>query len=410
MCIGNFADTTGRRPAFAICATIYLAANIGLAVQNHFLAFIVLRCLQSTGGSPTLSLSSGVVADLAPISKRGMYTGFVGAGSVIGPTVGPVAGGLLAEHLGWRSIFWFMTIFSAVFIVPFAFFYPETARTIVGDGSSQPQTWNRPFASYMTRRKTDKPCSARQKIRFPNPFSALRIGFQKETFIVLLSSSVVCQGIYVTAALIPALFKDEYKLSESEIGLCYLAFGAGSALGSLLFGQVTDWNFRRMTRKMGDQKETDTPLEKARVQVALPLTGLGCCAVASLGWTLHFRPHISAPIAVLALIGMLLSAAWSALNTLIIDLHPNKASTAAAAHNLFRCSIGAAATAASAPMLEVLGAENYFTTIGAIMLGLSIPLLIALLRWGGQWREERRSREEVKETEKWRLKLGGIDW
>ena len=48
---GDAADAFGRRPVFIIALTIYLAANIGLAVQRNFGALMGLRVLQSVGVS-----------------------------------------------------------------------------------------------------------------------------------------------------------------------------------------------------------------------------------------------------------------------------------------------------------------------------------------------------------------------
>jgi MFS family permease len=118
----------GRRPAYTICFAIYIAANVGLALQNSFAALFVLRCLQSSGSSGTIALSSGVVADVATASERGKWVGWVSAGFLLGPSIGPVVGGLLAQYLGWRAIFWFLVIFAAAFSVPFLIFFPETGR------------------------------------------------------------------------------------------------------------------------------------------------------------------------------------------------------------------------------------------------------------------------------------------
>lgn len=82
MFIGDFADKAGRRPAYIVCFAIYIAANIGLALQNNYAALFVLRCLQSAGSSTTIALSSGVVSDVATASERGSYMGFVTAGSL----------------------------------------------------------------------------------------------------------------------------------------------------------------------------------------------------------------------------------------------------------------------------------------------------------------------------------------
>lgn len=72
---GDLADMTGRRPVYILGFFIYIGANIGLALQNNYVALIVLRCLQSTGSSGTVALGSGVVADVASSGERGKYIG-----------------------------------------------------------------------------------------------------------------------------------------------------------------------------------------------------------------------------------------------------------------------------------------------------------------------------------------------
>lgn len=64
MLIAGFSDKVGRRPAYIICFTIYIAANIGLSLQNSYAALMVLRCIQSAGSSGTVALSNGLVGDM----------------------------------------------------------------------------------------------------------------------------------------------------------------------------------------------------------------------------------------------------------------------------------------------------------------------------------------------------------
>lgn len=49
--VGDAADTIGRRPVYIAAFIIYLAANIGLALQDSYSALVVLRVLQSSGAS-----------------------------------------------------------------------------------------------------------------------------------------------------------------------------------------------------------------------------------------------------------------------------------------------------------------------------------------------------------------------
>ena len=72
---GDLADMIGRRPVYLLGFTIYIGANVGLALQNNYAALLVLRCLQSTGSSGTVALGNGVVADIASSGERGRFMG-----------------------------------------------------------------------------------------------------------------------------------------------------------------------------------------------------------------------------------------------------------------------------------------------------------------------------------------------
>ena len=72
---GDLADMTGRRPTYILGFMIYIGANVGLALQNDYVALLVLRCLQSSGSSGTVALGNGVVADIASSGERGKFMG-----------------------------------------------------------------------------------------------------------------------------------------------------------------------------------------------------------------------------------------------------------------------------------------------------------------------------------------------
>ena len=49
--IGGLADQIGRRPVYLVTLTIYIAANVGLALQKNYTVLLVLRAVQSAGSS-----------------------------------------------------------------------------------------------------------------------------------------------------------------------------------------------------------------------------------------------------------------------------------------------------------------------------------------------------------------------
>ncbi|KAJ5725559.1 Kynureninase [Penicillium malachiteum] len=408
MFIGDFADKAGRRPAYLICFTIYNAANIGLALQNNYAALFVLRCLQSAGSSTTIALSSGVVSDVATASERGSYMGFVTAGSLLGPSIGPVIGGLLAQYLGWRAIFWFLLIFSGSFLIPFIIFFPETARGVVGDGSLPAQKWNMSLLNYLQSRKAREedvvPATRpeKRKLGFPNPYKTLAIVFQKDTSIILLCNAILFAGFYDISATIPSIYKDLYGLDDLQIGLCYIPFGLGSSLASLLNGKFLDFNYRRLAKRLDfplvNNRFVDLrnfPIEKARLEIAFPLLTIASLCIIAFGWCLDYGVHLAAPTTILFFTGLTLTGSFNTVSTILVDLYPTQAAKATAANNFVRCLLGAGATAVIDLMLSAMGRGWCFTFIAFVMLCTS-PLLWIVIHYGPQWREERRLKEEAR--------------
>ena len=419
--IGDLADTAGRRPAYLICFIIYLGANIGLALQNSYAALLVLRCLQSSGSSGTIALSSGVVSDVAVASERGKYMGFVQAGSLLGPSIGPVIGGLLAEFLGWRAVFWFLVILGATFTILFLIFFPETSRVIVGDGSIPPSGYSMSLLNYLQVRRRQQGCSdsltpshsraslpPKRKTRFPNPLASIRILNDKETFLLLMNNAFMFAGFYDIAATIPSLFAEIYGFNDLQIGLCYLPFGAGASLAALMNGQLLDRNFKRIAKKLNfpiTKKQQSNlqnfPIEKARLQVAFPALYLSCVCILIHGWILDIGGPLAAVLVFLFIGGCCLTCAFNVTSTLLIDFYPRSSATATAASNLLRCLLGAGATAVIEPMINGMGRGWAFTFISFMLVILS-PMLWVVYFHGMRWREERRLRTErfVEEREK----------
>ena len=58
------------------------------------------------------SLGGGVVADVFPPEERGAASGLFMIPLLIGPIVGPLLGGGLAQAFGWRSTFICLTVFA----------------------------------------------------------------------------------------------------------------------------------------------------------------------------------------------------------------------------------------------------------------------------------------------------------
>ncbi|EEH04469.1 conserved hypothetical protein [Histoplasma capsulatum G186AR] len=413
MFMGDFADTAGRRPAILLCFAISVAASVGLALQTNYLALFIHRCVQAVGSSPTIVLATGVVADVATSDQRGTYIGWITAGALLGLAIGPVVGGVLTQHLGWRANFWSLAIFSAAFLVSFAIFFPETGRHIVGDGSHPPQKWNISVITYLARKAvrraedssvafqapTDAP--RRPKLRFPNPIKSLVILREKDTLIIILTNAIMIGSFYDINVSVTSLFHDIYGYNDFQIGLCYIPFGAGACIGSIANGFLLDYNYSRIARELGvpivhnrQQDLRHFPVERARLQTMFPLMFVSVCAIVAFGWVLHFRVSIAAPLVLLFISGAAITGTVNTVSTLLVDLHPGKVATVTASNNLVRCLVGAGATAVISPMISGMGVGWCYTLIGFIIAATS-PAMLVGIRSGPKRREQKRLNAEA---------------
>lgn len=408
---GDFGDQAGRRPAYIVAFAIYLVANIGLALQRDYAALLVLRCLQSAGSSGTIALGYAVVADVTSPAERGRYMGFVQCGVNVGPALGPTLGGALSQYLGWPSIFWFLAIFVAVWLCPWIFTVPESCRNVVGNGSVvPPRPWNRPVMdllrggknrSWQVERTDTKP-----KLRFPNPLKTLVVVRDKESCLILLTCTLIYLQFILIAATLGPIFDDIYGFNDLQVGLCYLPYGAGCCVATIAQGYIVDWNFARISRKLGrvvDRRKgvdlSDFPIESVRIQPLYPAVVMGSAVVTAYGWALHARVTVAAPLVLVFFVGMFVTSSFSVLGTLMVDIYPKSPATATAALNLVRCLFGAVATAVIDYMLEGMGRGWTFTFLALLAL-MFLPVLRLVEKRGIQWRAERKAREDKQEKAK----------
>ncbi|KAH8681739.1 major facilitator superfamily domain-containing protein [Xylariales sp. PMI_506] len=423
MFIGSLADAAGRRPAHVICFVVYIAANIGCALAPNYPALLVLRMLQSAGSSSTVALCQAVVSDVVTSAERGQYVGFVSVPIILAPALGPVIGGLLSQFLGWRWIFWFLAILAGIVFVIYVLIMPETCRNIVGDGSIRPHPYYRTLlqlgqdslrkwkakrgADDLALKQTTSRVSKHSfRVQRPNPFRSLVILFEIEMFLLLMYSSLVFAGFYAIATAMPSLLSDAYGFDELKVGLMYLPLAGGSVAAAFIVGKMTTWNYRRHCVKLGipfertkQQDLSDYPIEKARLQVGLPLLVLSTAVLCTWGFALQYNAPVAVPCILLFLMGVGMVGFSNTTSTLVVDIYPGNAGAATASNNLTRCLVGAAASAVIDPMINGVGAGWAFFIIGAIN-AVAAPVLFLIMKNGIKWRKAKLERSRLRKERK----------
>ncbi|KAI1205466.1 MFS general substrate transporter [Annulohypoxylon truncatum] len=412
--IGGFADTAGRRPAYLACFVLYIIANVGLAKSDSYGSLLGLRCFQSATISATQALCQGVVADIATSAERGQYTAFIAVPITLGPSLGPVIGGAIAQYLGWRSIFWFLAACAGVNLLFLLFFFPETCRKVVGDGSILPRRRNQTVLQLLRNRRPKKVASDSESTT-PSPtenLEAPKINFawskfvtslvllcEKELCLLFMYGGFVYAGVYAVATAVPTLFSDIYGFDGFKVGLIYLPMAVGSIFSVALVGKGMNWNYRRHARKLGLEVDRDRqmdlsefPIERARIEVAVPPLVLSMVIITAWGWALENEVSIAIICVLVFLLGLGLVSTTSVFSALIADVRPGKTGAASAANNIIKFLLGAAMAAAIDPLIQAVGPGKAYSIIAVLYVAFS-PCLYFVVKRGMRWRRELREKE-----------------
>lgn len=102
---GRLADIYGRKRVLTYGTFIFTIASLLLAFAPSATALIALRALQGIGGAMIFTTGIAILTSVFPIGERGKALGINAAATYLGLSLGPVLGGLLTQHFGWRSIF-----------------------------------------------------------------------------------------------------------------------------------------------------------------------------------------------------------------------------------------------------------------------------------------------------------------
>ncbi len=103
--MGKLGDIYGRKKVFTGGLAIYTIASLLGAFSVSMAMLIVVRVFQGFGAAMFVTTGMAILTSVFPPQRRGRAIGFYVAAVYIGLSVGPFAGGLLTQYVGWRSVF-----------------------------------------------------------------------------------------------------------------------------------------------------------------------------------------------------------------------------------------------------------------------------------------------------------------
>lgn len=133
MALAPFAEAYGRRPVWVTAGLFYTVWNVVCGFSQNRGTLIAARFLSSIGGAVDFVITSPVVKDVWPAEQRGCSFSIVYFVPLLGPALGPMVGGAITQHIGWRWLFWLSAIINTALVALCGVFFPETSGAMILD-------------------------------------------------------------------------------------------------------------------------------------------------------------------------------------------------------------------------------------------------------------------------------------
>ena len=103
---GKIGDMYGRKGVFLTSIVVFLAGSVASGAAQTMAQLIGFRALQGLGAGGLMVGAMAIMGELVPPRERGKYMGMMAGVMSLAMIGGPLVGGTLTDHLGWRWAFY----------------------------------------------------------------------------------------------------------------------------------------------------------------------------------------------------------------------------------------------------------------------------------------------------------------
>ncbi|CAJ2504497.1 Uu.00g118910.m01.CDS01 [Anthostomella pinea] len=337
-------DLYGRKPVLLVSSLFFAALTAACGLAPSLESLIAFRFFAGCFGGAPMAVGGAVVADVYLPGRRGAPMAFYSAGTMMGPTIGPVLGGV--THL----------------------------PTLIRRHHQKPKRWSRLWS----KREQDGTSVTDVLVRTIS--LPARIAFSSPPCAAILLMIMIFNGLVnIILSSLGSVYQHRFAFPPTTAGLAYLGIGFGGIMALVTAKRFTVYLAARLS-------DVDT----RRPEHVLPFLWftipLGSAGLLWYGWALQNRSHWIVPILGLAPFGY----GYMSLATqlFMIEVTPDYSASALAAHTVASSIGGAVIPLATFPLYDGVGYGWGNSVIALVMSSLmSIPICMYLLaRSGGRWR------------------------
>jgi len=262
--LAPLSETFGRRKLYLVCFSVFTLLQIPSALSPNIATLTAMRTISGFFGSIGIANGGGSISDMFVPAERAGVFGWYLLGPLLGPTLGPLFGGIIVQRIGWRWIFWVLTIVCGVnTLIGFIFLRETYAPVILATRKSEREVDEDAVGKYSFEGEDSRPLGRKLLGSLQRPFLifAQPIVITMSVFQALLFGTTY--SIYTN---MQPIYGDGYGFNVEQVGALYLGPGIGFLTAVWFLVPRIDTVYNKLAERNGG---------KAKPEFRLPLANIG---------------------------------------------------------------------------------------------------------------------------------------
>ncbi|KAL7933792.1 major facilitator superfamily domain-containing protein [Trichoderma chlorosporum] len=380
---GPLSELYGRVIVIQVANLWFLLFNLGCGLAKTSAQMFVFRFLSGIGGSAPLAIGGGVLSDLFTAEERGRAMSIYSLMPLLGPALGPIAGGWVSERTTWRWVFYSTTIACGVIQTAGLFFLQETYAPVLLQRKKAAMIKETGNANLVTEYDDpNKTITQMLVIALTRPF---RLLFTQPIVQVMSLYMMYLYGLtYLILSTFASLWANEYHERPGIAGLNYISLGLGFFLGAQTCAPLQDRIYAALKRRYVPDGGPGRP--EFRVPLLIPGAILLPIGIFIYSWTAENHTHWIGPNIGAVVFGCGIIIGFQCIQGYMVDSYTRYAASAVGAVTVLRSLAGFGFPLFAPAMYNRLGYGIGGTVLAAVAIGIGFPSPIFLWFYGPKLR------------------------